>query len=491
MYVVKKGRKPWIYLHWLDAYRQIRGLKNVEFASFSYWTNIPDYDITGAPEEGGFAFALKEAEDYFFGENKPEKMPDWFFEYEDEFEDIDDFDEFSKEETSEIEEQEDEYAYQEPSYPAFEMEENEKQKINETPMFELAELGIALSASIVGQDSAIKKMENAYFNLLRRELMNEKNKGPRGVFLFAGPPGVGKTYMAQLFAEFHQEKFRRFDMSGYSHDGSVVGIVGLDGQYKGARPGEFTNFVKNNPNGIVLFDEIEKAHPDVIRLFLRVLDEGVCIDECDKEEIDCSGCTIIFTTNAGKQLYVDANDENLTELPDSRKQRYIQEFNLPEYDANIITGSKMLADLFDEASKNSNNPKSISNWIMGDLIRLLGEKELDKVPFTGKDLASLVELIDSGKISSAIPKKVFEEMFETGKEPEVIVNEKGLVQISDEGAIKEIVMKVLENNPQSIADFKAGKDKALGFLVGQAMKESKGKANPQMLNKMFLEELNK
>ena len=321
LYVVKKGRKPWIYLHWLDAYRQIRGLKNVEFASFSYWTNIPDYDITGAPEEGGFVFALKEAEDYFFGENKPEKMPDWFFEYEDEFEDIDDFDEFSKEETSEIEEQEDEYAYQEPSYPAFEMEENEKQKINETPMFELAEksaeLGIALSASIVGQDSAIKKMENAYFNLLRREMMNEKNKGPRGVFLFAGPPGVGKTYMAQLFAEFHQEKFRRFDMSGYSHDGSVVGIVGLDGQYKGARPGEFTNFVKNNPNGIVLFDEIEKAHPDVIRLFLRVLDEGVCIDECDKEEIDCSGCTIIFTTNAGKQLYVDANDENLTELPDS------------------------------------------------------------------------------------------------------------------------------------------------------------------------------
>ena len=128
---------------------------------------------------------------------------------------------------------------------------------------------------------------------------------------------------------------------------------------------------------------------------------------------------------------------------------------------------------------------------MGDLIRLLGEKELDKVPFTGKDLASLVALIDSGKISSAIAKKVFEEMFETGKEPEVIVNEKGLVQISDEGAIKEIVMKVLENNPQSIADFKAGKDKALGFLVGQAMKESKGKANPQMLNKMFLEELNK
>ena len=103
----------------------------------------------------------------------------------------------------------------------------------------------------------------------------------------------------------------------------------------------------------------------------------------------------------------------------------------------------------------------------------------------------MIELIDKGTISSAIAKKVLTELFENPKDPEVIIKEKGWIQISDEGAIKEVVMKILENNPQSVADFKGGKDKALGFLVGQAMKETKGKANPQMLNKMFLEELNK
>ncbi len=189
--------------------------------------------------------------------------------------------------------------------------------------------------------------------------------------------------------------------------------------------------------------------------------------------------------------YINNIRENLPELPDSRKQKYINELGLPEYDANIITGSKMLADFFDEATKYCDNAKSISNWIMGDLLRILTEKELEQVPFKPEYLAKLVVMIDSGKISSAIAKKVFEDMFETGENPEDIVTKKGLVQISDEGAIKEIVLKVLENNPQSIIDFKAGKDKALGFLVGQAMKESRGKANPQMLNKMFLEELNK
>ena len=189
--------------------------------------------------------------------------------------------------------------------------------------------------------------------------------------------------------------------------------------------------------------------------------------------------------------YINNIRNSLPELPESRKQRYIKDFELPEYDANIITASKKLADLFDEAVKTSKNPKSISNWIMGDLTRMMSENSVEDVPFTGTDLAKLVGLIDNGKISSAIAKKVFEDMFATGKDPEKIVEEKGMLQISDEGAIKEIVIKVLENNPQSIADFKAGKDKALGFLVGQAMKESRGKANPQMLNKMFLDELNK
>ena len=139
------------------------------------------------------------------------------------------------------------------------------------------------------------------------------------------------------------------------------------------------------------------------------------------------------------------------------------------------------------------NAKAVANWILSDISRILNEKEMEaeEIPFTGKELAKLVELIEKGTISSAIGKKVITELFENPKDPEEIIKEKGWIQISDEGAIKEVVIKVLENNPQSVADYKAGKDKALGFLVGQAMKETKGKANPQMLNKMFLEELNK
>ncbi len=190
--------------------------------------------------------------------------------------------------------------------------------------------------------------------------------------------------------------------------------------------------------------------------------------------------------------YIENIKNTLPELPESRKERYLTEYKLSEKDANIITSSKYLSDLFEQASKICNNPKTVNNWIISDISRILNEKEIEpkQIPFSSKQLAELVMLIDKNTISSSIAKKVLEEMFENPKNPEEIINEKGWVQISDEGAIKEIVIKILENNPQSIADYKAGKQKALGFLVGQAMKETKGKANPQMLNKMFLEELN-
>ena len=131
--------------------------------------------------------------------------------------------------------------------------------------------------------------------------------------------------------------------------------------------------------------------------------------------------------------------------------------------------------------------------MLSDISKTLNEKELEpeQIPFTAEQLAKMIQLIDKGTISSAIGKKVIVELFENPKDPEEIIKEKGWIQISDEGAIKEVVTKILEANPQSVADFKAGKDKALGFLVGQAMKETRGQANPQMLNKMFLEELNK
>ena len=193
------------------------------------------------------------------------------------------------------------------------------------------------------------------------------------------------------------------------------------------------------------------------------------------------------------EKYIENIKNTLPELPESRKQRYLEEYHLSEKDANLITSSKYLSNLFEDAIKVCNNAKAVNNWIISDISRILNEKEMEPIdiPFTSEQLGNLVILIDKGTISSSIGKKVLEELFENPRNPEIIIKEKGWIQISDEGAIKEIVLKILEANPQSIADYKGGKDKALGFLVGQAMKETKGKANPQMLNKMFLGELNK
>ena len=191
--------------------------------------------------------------------------------------------------------------------------------------------------------------------------------------------------------------------------------------------------------------------------------------------------------------YIQNIKDNLPEMPESRKARYIGEFGLSEKDANAITMSKAYSDMFEEAGEICKNYKAVCNWLTSDIARILNEKELEpeKIPFSADNLAELVELLDKDTISSSIGKKVLEELFENPHSPKKIIEEKGWIQISDEGEIKKVVMGVLEANPQSIADFKAGKDRALGFLVGQAMKQTKGKANPKMLNEMFLEELKK
>ncbi|MCI8487009.1 MAG: Asp-tRNA(Asn)/Glu-tRNA(Gln) amidotransferase subunit GatB [Clostridia bacterium] len=191
--------------------------------------------------------------------------------------------------------------------------------------------------------------------------------------------------------------------------------------------------------------------------------------------------------------YIENIKNSLPELPESRKARYMDKFGLSEKDSKLLTSSKYLSDLFEGAEKICKNAKAVANWILSDISKMLNEKEMeaDQIPFTAEDLAKVIELIDKGTISSAIAKRVVVELFENPRAPEVIIKENGWIQISDEGAIKEVVLKVLEANPQSVADYKGGKDKALGFLVGQAMKETKGKANPGMLNKMFLEELKK
>lgn len=191
--------------------------------------------------------------------------------------------------------------------------------------------------------------------------------------------------------------------------------------------------------------------------------------------------------------YIENIKNNLPEMPHIKKERYIKEFGIPEYDADILTMSKEVAVYFEKVAKLSNNAKLSSNWIMGDFASKLNEAEItiSNSKIEPEQLAELIKLIDNNTINSKIAKTVFEEMFETGKEPKAIVKEKGLVQITDEGALQEIVNKVIENNPQSVMDYKAGRDRAIVFLVGQIMKETKGKANPGIVNKMLLEILNK
>ncbi len=185
-------------------------------------------------------------------------------------------------------------------------------------------------------------------------------------------------------------------------------------------------------------------------------------------------------------------EEQLPELPAVRKKRFIEEYDLPEYDADVITDSRKLADLFEECVSEYEDAKEVSNWIMGEFLRLVNEEkmEIENTKITGHLLGKMLKMMEEGVISSKIAKTVFEEMFYTGKDPEEIVEEKGLKQISDEDKLEKLVEEIIEDNPNVIEDIRNGKDKAIGYLVGQVMKETKGKANPQMVNKMFREKIN-
>lgn len=182
---------------------------------------------------------------------------------------------------------------------------------------------------------------------------------------------------------------------------------------------------------------------------------------------------------------------NLPELPDARRQRLMNDYGLSEYDAGIITSSKAVADYFDQSVQNNGDAKVVANWLMGEVSKHLNSEGITILdcPVSPKQLTELLALIEKGTISNKIAKTVFEEMWTSRKDAEVIVKEKGLVQISDSSEIVAIVESVIAANPQSVADFKAGKDKAIGFLVGQIMKQTKGRANPDMVNTLLRERL--
>ena len=177
------------------------------------------------------------------------------------------------------------------------------------------------------------------------------------------------------------------------------------------------------------------------------------------------------------------------EMRDEKLIRYQDEFGLPKYDAEILTGDKSFADLFEAAAAICGKPKKVSNWIMTETIRLLKENEMDpdQIRFSPEHLAKLVDLADAGSVTNTVAKEVFEKVFKEDIDPEAYVKEKGLLTVNDEGALRETVAKVIAENPQSVEDYHNGKEKAIGFLVGQTMKAMKGKANPALVNQILKE----
>lgn len=242
----------------------------------------------------------------------------------------------------------------------------------------------------------------------------------------------------------------------------------------------------------------------------EVLSAGGVIEQETRRFDEATSTTILMRVKEGSDdyryfpepdlmdLYIDEDWKariraEIPELPDARKKRYVEELGLPAYDAAVLTVTKEMADFFEATVKAGADAKQASNWIMGEVSAYLKaeSKELHEVALTPEGLAGMIKLIENGTISTKIAKQVFKELIENGGNAEQIVKEKGLVQISDESALLPIITEILDNNPQSIEDYKNGKGKAIGFLVGQAMKATKGQANPPLLNKLLVQEIEK
>lgn len=192
-----------------------------------------------------------------------------------------------------------------------------------------------------------------------------------------------------------------------------------------------------------------------------------------------------------EHAWIDEIRKGICELPDAKRQRFIDDHRLPEYDAEILTAEQTTADWFEEAVKLGGDPKAVSNWIMGDFAKFLNEegKGIEESLVKPGHLAGMLALIDKGTISGKIAKTVFEEMYRTGMDAEAVVKEKGLVQVSDESEIEKIVDEVLANSPGEAERFKGGEAKLMGFFVGQVMKATKGKANPKVVNELLRKKL--
>lgn len=277
------------------------------------------------------------------------------------------------------------------------------------------------------------------------------------------------------------------------------------------RPNGSSEFgVRSEIKNMNSFKALEKALSYEYNRHVEAVNNGGKLEQETRRWDEANSVTVLMRSKErandyryfpeGDLVTINVSDEwiedirkTIPELPHEKAERFVKEYDIPKYDASVLTLTMTMANFFEETAKVSGDAKAASNWLMGDISRLLNENAMsvEELKFTPAQLAELIKLISSGTISNNIGKKVVEEMFKTGKSPNTIVEEKGLVQNNDEGAILDVVKKVIADNPKSIEDYKNGKKRAIGFLVGIVMKETKGKANPQIVNKLVNEEVAK
>lgn len=268
--------------------------------------------------------------------------------------------------------------------------------------------------------------------------------------------------------------------------------------------------VRTEIKNINSFKAVEKALKYEYQRHAEALEKGKQIHQETRRWDEAKGITLPMRSKEeandyryfpeGDLVTLDISDEwieeirkTIPELPYEKAERFIMEYKIPKYDAEVLTLSMEMADFFEKTAILSEDAKAASNWLMGDISRLMNENaaEVKDLRFTPQMLSELIKLINEGTISNNIGKKVIEIMFKEGKSPQNIVKEKGLMQNSDESEILDVVKKVLAENQKSVQDYRDGKKRVLGFIVGIVMKETKGKANPQIVNKLINEELKK
>lgn len=370
-----------------------------------------------------------------------------------------------------------------PKPEAIEMEEETEAVEDEVTMQQLLMQAGAveseLKGMVVGQDTAIEKLRAAYFD---RELTIQQQPykgGPRNAFLLAGPPGVGKTFMAQLFARKLGLPFKRFEMAGYSNKGALEELVGFASTWMNSEPGILSEFVFHNPQCVLLFDEIEKAHISVIRIFLQILDNGICEDKYNKRDISFKNAIIFFTTNAGRQLYRNARNENLTLLSDrvvidALEKDKDSETKQPFFPPEILSRMSSYTILMLNHLKADAIYELVEKDIKKRLIRIKKKYgyELDQ----GKEylarsvLYSMGGSADARNASKAAGKLINKEMYELLK---LVEEKQGL---DESGIVRRIQWKCdFEDTPEEIKDFYFGERDCVIPVFGTVKYEPRGR----------------